>query len=68
MKIYRLHGPNKITSVRRQESLNSEIDQSTQGKTLCKLSPKGLRHISKAELKQQMNIMVFKLLYHRQNL
>lgn len=68
MKIYRLHGrPNKITTVRRLESLNSEINYSTKGKMLCRWSLKDRKHISKIEHRQLMNTMQIKLLYHSQD-
>lgn len=68
MKIYHSRGVNKITSVRRQENLNLEIDNSTQGKMLCRSSLRGHRHINKTEPKQLMNIMEIQLLYHSQGL
>jgi hypothetical protein len=68
MRIYPLRGANKMTSERRQENLSIEIDHSTQEKMLCRSSPKDHRRISKAEPKQQMNIMEFQPLYHRQDL
>ncbi len=68
MKIYLSRGVNKITSVLRQESLNLEIDHSTQGKMVCRSSPRGHRHINKTDPKQLMNITEIQLLYHSQGL
>lgn len=67
MKIYHSRGVNKITNVRRLESPNLEIDHSIREKMLCRWFLKDHRHISKPELKQQMNIMEFQLRYLSQD-